>query len=223
MTKSFFRDFHYNPPFAADLQILYQDDDIVVLNKPAGLLTVAGKTPDLADCLERRVSVQFPRATIVHRLDMSTSGVIIMALHPTVHSHISLQFEKRRTSKIYIARLWGHLGQKKGRVDLPLKCDWPNRPRQMVDHDNGRPSQTDWEILAYEGDFTRVKLFPVTGRSHQLRVHMLSLGHPILGDEFYAHDEAFFAVDRLQLHAQSLEIFHPVSGKRMLFEAQCPF
>lgn len=223
MTKSFFRDFKYNPPLSSVLPIVYQDNDVLVLNKPAGLLSVEGKTPDLEDCLESRVVERFSSATIVHRLDMSTSGVIVMALNSKSHSHISLQFEKRKTSKTYIALIWGHLQQQKGRVDLPLKCDWPNRPRQMVDHELGRPSQTDWEVMGYEGNFTRVKLFPLTGRSHQLRVHMLELGHPILGDEFYAHDEAYYAADRLQLHAQCLEIYHPVSGERMVFEAVCPF
>lgn len=194
-----------------------------MLDKPAGLLTVAGKTPDLADCLESRAGAQYQGASIVHRLDMSTSGVIVMARHIEAHRHISLQFERRRTSKTYVARLWGELEQERGCVDLPLKCDWPNRPRQMVDHENGRSARTDWEVMGYEDGMTRVKLFPVTGRSHQLRVHMLTLGHPILGDEFYAHDEAYLAADRLQLHAQDLSLYHPKDGQLMTFTSACPF
>lgn len=225
MEQSFFRDFHYAPPVTPDLPILYRDDDILVLDKPAGLLTVTGKTPDLFDCLESRVREIFPRATVVHRLDMSTSGVIVMALNLPAHRHLSLQFEQRKTSKTYIAHLWGKLTPESGRVDLPMRCDWPNRPRQIIDPEQGRSAQTDWKVLSHDDaqNITRVALSPITGRSHQLRVHMMSLGHPIMGDEFYAHDEAFSAAPRLMLHAWQLTLAHPETGQNMTFEAPCPF
>lgn len=225
MNQSFFRDFHYAPPATPDLPIIHRDDDILVLDKPAGLLTVAGKTPDLFDCLESRVREIFPRATIVHRLDMSTSGVIVMALNLPAHRHLSLQFEQRKTSKTYIAHLWGRLTPESGRVDLPMRCDWPNRPRQIIDHEQGRSAQTNWKVLSYDEAYstTRITLSPITGRSHQLRVHMMSLGHPIIGDEFYAHDEAFAASTRLMLHAWQLTLAHPETLAPMTFEAPCPF
>lgn len=223
MTKSFFRRFEYKPPVFEKLPIIHQDDDIIVLDKPAGLLTVAGKTQDLYDCLECRVQFFFPRATIVHRLDMSTSGIIIMALNMLAHRHLSSQFEHRKTKKTYIADVWGVVGEDQGVIDLPLRCDWENRPRQMVDFEHGRSAQTRWEVMKRAANQTRMALYPITGRSHQLRVHMQSLGHPILGDEFYAHDKAYFSSGRLHLHAKELEITHPFTLQNMMFKADCPF
>lgn len=215
----------YNPPREPDLTILYEDNDLLVLDKPSGLLSVPGKTDDLSDCLENRVKARYPHATTVHRLDMSTSGIVVMALTRAAHRHLSLQFEKRLTKKIYIARVWGHVAEDTGQVDLPLICDWPNRPMQKVDHEQGRPSQTHWRVLEREsGNVTRMALMPVTGRSHQLRVHMLAIGHPILGDEFYAPDEAYFSAPRLQLHAHILEFAHPVRvDEKCRFVSICPF
>ncbi|MDO9127111.1 MAG: pseudouridine synthase, partial [Parvibaculum sp.] len=137
--------------------------------------------------------------------------------------HLGLQFERRKIRKTYVARVWGHLAGESGRVDLPIACDWPNRPKQMVDMEAGRPAQTEWEILAREETATRLRLSPLTGRSHQLRVHMLSLGHPILGDNFYATGEAFAAADRLQLHAETLTLHHPADGTVRTFSVPCPF
>ncbi len=217
-----FKTFVYDPPSDA-LEILYQDDAFLVLNKPSGLLTVPGRKVEHADSLASRAQKQFPQATIVHRLDMDTSGVLIMAMTPDVHRSLSMQFEKRRTRKEYIARVWGHMSQSTGEVDLPLICDWPNRPLQKVDHDQGKKAFTAWKVLEQEEQVTRVALFPKTGRTHQLRVHMAEIGHPILGDDFYANDDAFFAAKRLNLHAYKLMVFHPDDDREMWFEAPVGF
>jgi len=205
------------------LSIVYQDDDLLIVNKPSGLLTVPGKDPKHADCLIARINRVFPTAKIVHRLDMATSGIICLAMHKEAHRNLSIQFQDRKTAKRYIARVFGKLEQETGSVDLPLICDWPNRPKQMVDHDNGKPSLTHFKVLEYEQNATRVELTPITGRSHQLRVHMLSLGHPILGDKLYAHPEAFAMAPRLQLHAEMLTLAHPASGETLVFEAAPEF
>ena len=214
---------NYNPPMTPYLSIVYQDDDLLIVNKPSGLLTVPGKDPKHADCLISRVNRVFPTAKIVHRLDMATSGIICLAMHKEAHRNLSIQFQDRKTAKRYIARVFGKLDQQTGSVDLPLICDWPNRPKQMVDHDNGKPSLTHFKVLEREQNATRVELTPITGRSHQLRVHMLSLGHPILGDKLYAHPEAFAMAPRLQLHAEMLTLAHPVSGETLIFEAAPEF
>ena len=211
------------PPAAGRLDILHADDDIVALAKPTGLLSVPGKSPDLADCVEARVRAAYPSATMVHRLDMATSGVMVAALNRAAHRHLGLQFERRHVKKTYVARVCGAIGRETGTVDLPLRCDWPNRPKQMVDHERGRPATTHWRVLARETKATRVELSPVTGRSHQLRVHMAELGHPILGDEFYAPPPARQAADRLHLHAERLAFFHPADGRWCEFSVPCPF
>ncbi len=195
----------------------------MVVDKPSGLLSVPGKAPEHGDCLEQRARQQFPQSRIVHRLDMDTSGVLVLAMNAKAHRHLGLQFERRHIKKSYIARVWGQLAKDSGTIDLPLICDWPNRPRQMVDHQNGKPSQTCWQVLSHNKNSTRVELTPLTGRSHQLRVHMLSLGHPILGDNIYADEEALAAADRLQLHAQNLTLFHPADGRTCEFHSDCPF
>ena len=214
---------NYNPPLTPYLTILYQDDDLLIVNKPSELLTVPGKDPKHADCLIARVNRVFPTAKIVHRLDMATSGIICLAMNKAAHRHLSMQFQARQTAKRYIARVYGKLAPEAGSVDLPLICDWPNRPKQMVDHNNGKPSLTHFKVLAHEPQATRVELIPITGRSHQLRVHMLSLGHPILGDRLYAHPDALAAAPRLQLHAQMLTLAHPVTEQQLIFEAAPDF
>ncbi|MGX1112568.1 tRNA pseudouridine32 synthase/23S rRNA pseudouridine746 synthase [Pseudoalteromonas sp. MBR-15] len=214
---------NYNPPMTPYLSIVYQDDDLLIVNKPSGLLTVPGKDPKHADCLIARVNRVFPNAKIVHRLDMATSGIICLAMHKEAHRNLSIQFQDRKTAKRYVARVFGKLEQQTGSVDLPLICDWPNRPKQMVDHDKGKPSLTHFKVLEHEAQATRVELTPITGRSHQLRVHMLSLGHPILGDRLYAHSEALALAPRLQLHAEMLSLTHPVSGETLVFEAAPEF
>ena len=146
-----------------------------------------------------------------------------MAMNAKAHRHLGLQFERRKTSKRYIARVWGDVRGEAGAIDLPLSCDWPNRPKQMVDKENGRPALTHWEVIRREESATRLALVPITGRSHQLRVHMLSLGHPIVGDGFYATGPAIAAADRLQLHAESLTLHHPSDGGLITFSDPCPF
>ena len=217
------RKFIYNPPVEPRLSVIYRDDDLLVLDKPSGLLTVPGKAPEHGECLEKRARGTCPEARIVHRLDMDTSGIVVLALNAKAHRHLGLQFERRHIKKTYIARVWGLVEKDNGTIDLPLICDWPNRPRQMVDHERGKSAQTDWQVLARQDNSTRVKLTPLTGRSHQLRVHMLSLGHVILGDNIYADALALAAADRLQLHAQSLILFHPADGRTCEFESKCPF
>ena len=214
---------NYNPPMTPYLSIVYQDDDLLIVNKPSGLLTVPGKDPKHADCLIARVNRVFPNAKIVHRLDMATSGIICLAMHKEAHRNLSIQFQDRKTAKRYVARVFGKLEQQTGSVDLPLICDWPNRPKQMVDHDKGKPSLTHFKVLEHEAQATRVELTPITRRSHQLRVHMLSLGHPILGDRLYAHSEALALAPRLQLHAEMLSLTHPASDEKMVFEAAPEF
>ena len=221
-------DFIYQPPMTPYIEIVYQDNDIVVLNKSSGLLSVPGRLPEHKDCLQNRVQRVLPTATIVHRLDMATSGLIIMALNKPAHVAISRQFEQRKTKKNYIARVFGHIENQQGSVDLPLICDWPNRPKQKVDHENGKQSLTHYQVLAYSGvssedESTLVELTPITGRSHQLRVHMLALGHPILGDRLYAHEQALTVSPRLQLHAKTLSLTHPVTDEVLRFMAPCPF
>lgn len=216
-------DFIYRPPMTPYLDIVYQDDDLVVLNKSSGLLTVPGRLPEHQDCLENRVKLVLPSATIVHRLDMATSGLVIMALNKPAHVHISRQFEQRKVGKKYRARIYGHLENDTGEVDLPLICDWPNRPKQKVCHEHGKPSKTGYALLSKEEETSLVELTPITGRSHQLRVHMLSLGHPIIGDRLYAHDQALALSDRLQLHAYTIRFYHPVTNDIIALEAPCPF
>ncbi|PIW30654.1 MAG: RNA pseudouridine synthase [Rhodobacterales bacterium CG15_BIG_FIL_POST_REV_8_21_14_020_59_13] len=215
--------FVYTPPLKGELPVIFADDHILVLDKPSGLLTVPGNHPDRADCLESRSREVFPTARIVHRLDMDTSGVIVLGLTIPAHADLGRQFEKRQTMKRYIARVWGEMPKAAGRVEQPIITDWPNRPRQMIDHARGRPAITDWRVLGIEGGHSRVELVPLTGRSHQLRVHMAHLEHPVLGDNFYAHAAARAASARLCLHAQSLGLRHPVTGEEMAFESAVPF
>ncbi len=211
----------YEPP-TGPLDVIHEDHEILVINKPAGLLSVPGRGEHLADCLLTRVQAVFPQALLVHRLDRDTSGLIVFGLSPHAQRNLSSQFEKRTTKKTYVARVWGKLEPKSGTVDLPLIVDWPNRPRQMVDHENGKQAITDWRVLRSGENATRVRLMPRTGRSHQLRVHMLGLGHPILGDPFYATGEAR-EFPRLMLHSEELRLSHPDGGEGMRFRAKAPF
>jgi tRNA pseudouridine32 synthase/23S rRNA pseudouridine746 synthase len=214
-------DFVYNPP-DVPLEILFQDDQIIVANKPSGLLSVPGKLEGRADCLVSRLQAAHWDTLLVHRLDCDTSGVMIFARTKQAQGFLGQEFEKRRAKKTYVARVWGHLTPDAGHVDLPLCADWPNRPRQMVDHVNGRPAQTDWKIIDRDAETTRVRLFPLTGRSHQLRVHMLAMGCPILGDPIYATGKAR-EFPRLMLHAESLTLHHPATQQLVTFTAPCPF
>jgi len=211
----------YNPP-QDPLEVLHEDHEILVVNKPAGLLSVPGKGAHLADCLLTRAQEAFPTALLVHRLDRDTSGVMVFGLSPHAQRHLGLQFEKRQVKKTYVARVWGQLSPKSGTVDLPLTVDWPNRPRQKVCHETGREAVTDWRVLRQNAGESRVRLMPRTGRSHQLRMHMLAMGHPILGDPLYATGAAA-QHPRLMLHSEELRLRHPDGGAGMRFRAKPPF
>lgn len=211
----------YSPP-NDPLDVLYEDGHIVVVNKPSGLLSVPGRGEHLADCLLTRVQAAFPDALLVHRLDRDTSGVMVFALTAHAQRSLSMQFEKRSTKKTYVARVSGKIAEKQGSIDLPLIVDWPNRPLQKVCHDTGKPALTDWRVMKVGGGETRVRLSPKTGRSHQLRVHMLAIGHVILGDPLYATGEDL-EYPRLMLHSEELRLNHPENGKGMSFRAKAPF
>ena len=211
----------YAPP-DVPLDVLHDDAEMLVVDKPTGLLSVPGKGEHLADCLLSRVQAVWPHALLVHRLDRDTSGVMVFGLTPHAQRFLSRQFELRAAKKTYIARVWGRLSPKTGRVDLPLIVDWPNRPRQHVNFETGKPAVTDWRVLRDSETESRVRLMPKTGRSHQLRVHMMELGHPILGDPFYATGPAR-DFERLMLHSEELRIKHPDSGRMMRFRASAPF
>ena len=215
-------DFAYTPP-ADPPRILHHDHELLVVDKQPGLLSVPGKGEDRADCLIARLAGIFPEVLLVHRLDLDTSGVMVFALTRHAQRHLGLQFEHRQVKKAYVARLAGRLEPATGTVDAPLIVDWPNRPRQMIHHARGRPAQTDWRVIRAGDAETRVRLHPLTGRSHQLRVHMASLGHPILGDPLYAEGPARDDHPRLMLHAESLRLRHPDGGRHMTFSAPAPF
>ena len=212
----------YKPP-RDPLHILHEDQHVIVLVKPAGLLSVPGRGLEMADCLLSRLQAVFPTTLLVHRLDRDTSGVMVFAQSSHAQRLLSMQFEKRQVKKTYVARVAGRLTPEIGCVDLPLIVDWPNRPRQMVCRATGKPALTEWRVMNYAlsngVEETRVRLYPKTGRSHQLRVHMLALGHVILGDPIYAYGVAS-TYPRLMLHSEELQFNHPESGQRVKFCAK---
>lgn len=214
----------YSPPAHTGLDIVYVDKYLIVVNKPTGLLSVPGRGDDKGDCQVSRVQAEFPDALIVHRLDMDTSGLLILARGEAMHRNLSKLFHDREVDKRYLAVVGGQLAEPEGEVNLPLIVDWPNRPRQKVDFELGRPSLTRYRALAYDAasHTTRVELEPVTGRSHQLRVHMMTLGHPILGDDLYGGEFATRA-DRLLLHAMDLALPHPANKRPLQFHRDAPF
>ncbi|TRD15631.1 RluA family pseudouridine synthase [Palleronia caenipelagi] len=211
----------YTPP-TDPLDYLHVDEDLIAVVKPDGLLSVPGRGPHLADCLIARIADDYPDVLLVHRLDRDTSGVMIFARTAPAQRHLGLQFEKRQTRKVYEALVLGHVEGHEGRIDLPLCVDWENRPLQHVNHEKGRPAQTDWRVMEHLPGLTRMELTPLTGRSHQLRVHMLELGHPILGDTLYATTPDGKA-ERMMLHARALDLRHPTGGAWMEFRAPTPF
>lgn len=208
-----------------DIIYLYEDEDIVAVSKPAWLLSVPGRGEDKIDSVAYRVQQKYPDAKTVHRLDWATSGVIIMALNADAHRHLNKQFADRKTQKRYIAIVAGLVENDEQMIDLPLRCDWENRPRQIVDWHQGKPSQTlaTVDYRDAEKQQTRLLLKPITGRSHQLRVHCQQLGHPIIGDQLYAPPRWQAVSSRLLLHAEWLQVFHPVSGKVIEFYDESPF
>jgi tRNA pseudouridine32 synthase/23S rRNA pseudouridine746 synthase len=204
-------------------ELVFLDDTLIVVNKPAGLPSVPGRAEGLQDCMASRVLALADDALVVHRLDMATSGLLVFARGKAAQRHLSQAFAQREVGKLYVAVVAGQLAQDSGEIDLPLITDWPNRPRQKVDFEAGKPSQTRYRVLSRAALDTRVELEPLTGRSHQLRVHLLALGHPILGDTLYAPPQALARAGRLMLHAQSLELLHPVSHTPMRFDSAAPF
>ena len=213
------------------VDILHADEALLVLRKPSGLLSVPGRGPDKHDALSIRVQQLFPDALIVHRLDMATSGLMLMARGLAAQRTLGAAFELRRITKRYEAvvdGLWSHPPDSTsgwGLIDLPIRLDWPRRPLSIVDPVDGKPSQTRWQVLQRDtlAQTTRLTLAPITGRSHQLRVHLAAMGHAILGDALYAAEPAQQAASRLLLHACSLELAHPVSGAPLRFDAPAPF
>jgi tRNA pseudouridine32 synthase/23S rRNA pseudouridine746 synthase len=195
---------------------VYIDDHLLVLDKPSGLLSVPGRTEP--DCLSARAQAEWPDARVVHRLDQATSGLFVMARGAEAQRRLGLAFEKRRVHKTYVAVVEGRVRADEGEITLPLIVDWPNRPRQVVDAVNGRPAQTFWRVLARTDARSLVELRPVTGRSHQLRVHLQAIGHPIVGDDLYGH-----AGPRLLLHATALDLPHPAEDRRLELHSLAPF
>ena len=214
----------YNPPQEPWLDLVYRDDYIAVVNKPSGLLSVPGNQPQYYDSAMSRVKEKYGFCEPAHRLDMATSGILLFALSKAADRELKRQFREREPKKYYQALVWGHVEQDHGVVELPLICDWENRPRQKICFEQGKRAVTFYDVLQrYPNNTTRVKLTPITGRSHQLRLHMLALGHPILGDKFYAHPQAKELSPRLCLHAESLQIQHPITGETMEFTAPVGF
>ena len=214
----------YNPPQEPWLDLVYRDDYIAVVNKPSGLLSVPGNQPQYYDSAMSRVKEKYGFCEPAHRLDMATSGILLFALSKAADRELKRQFREREPKKYYQALVWGHVEQDHGVVELPLICDWENRPRQKICFERGKRAVTFYDVLQrYPNNTTRVKLTPITGRSHQLRLHMLALGHPILGDKFYAHPQAKALSPRLCLHAESLQIQHPITGETMEFIAPVGF
>ncbi|WP_027857032.1 pseudouridine synthase [Marinobacterium jannaschii] len=205
------------------IEVLYSDSSLVVVNKPCDMLSVPGRGPDKQDCLIKRIQQQFPTARIVHRLDYATSGVMVLALSAASHRALSIAFQNRQTDKAYQAVVAGEVRESHGEIELPLICDWEKRPLQKVCYEHGKAALTRWQRLDSEAGNSRLKLIPVTGRSHQLRVHSLEMGHPIIGDRFYAPPEIQQQSPRLLLHAEYLQFPHPDSGEAISIEAPCPF
>lgn len=207
------------------LNVIYKDDRLLAIDKPVGLLSVPGIGPEKVDSLATRAAAEFPGARIVHRLDRDTSGVILLACDPESHRELSRQFHDRETIKKYVAIVDGVMKEDSGRIDLPMRKDMDprNAPRQVIDHAEGRRAITDWWVAERRPDRTRLLLQPLTGRSHQLRLHLKMIGHPILGDDLYAPARVLAMADRLMLHAWTLTIVHPGTASLMTFEAPAPF
>ena len=213
-------DFEYRPPTVPWLTKIYQDRDMVVIDKPSGLLSIPGRVH--SDSALRRVSEEHAHAYAVHRLDMDTSGLMVIALRRKAEADLQRQFRLREVHKRYVALVWGHVDREKGVVEEPLLRVPGQPPRSVVDSVHGRPARTEFQVVGREGECTRVELRPLTGRSHQLRVHMLSLGHPIVGDRFYGPTRKA-SPERLHLHAQKIGFKHPYSGEPLEFESLPPF
>jgi tRNA pseudouridine32 synthase/23S rRNA pseudouridine746 synthase len=206
-----------------NVTILFQDFDIIIVDKDPNLLSVPGRGVEKLDSVYHRLTLQFEEVHIVHRLDMATSGIMVFARHKEALCHIQQQFQHRQTEKSYQAIIAGRLTPTEGAINLPMRCDWPNRPKQMVCYEFGKKSLTRWRVMKYYKNSTRVELIPITGRSHQLRIHCNALGHPILGDDLYGTTESQAATKHLCLHAQSLSFTHPSTLERLTFTSSAAF
>ncbi len=205
----------------SSIPILYRDPHLLVVNKPTLLLSVPGRAEDNKDSLVLRLQHNgYPEALIVHRLDWETTGLMVLARSPASHAALSRLFRERQVQRRYQALCWGELDSARGQIELPMRYDPPTKPRQVIDHLHGKPALTFWRRLQCQAGFSLVELTPHTGRSHQLRVHLNSMGHPILGDPLYAHPPALNACSRLCLHATELAFAHPASGQLLSFS--CP-
>lgn len=204
-------------------EIVFQDDYLLVLDKPSGLLAVPGRGPDLQDCLSARVQAVYPAALVVHRLDRDTSGLMLMALDLTTQRALNHQFAQRQVEKRYVAMVHGRPSTAEGVIDLPMCKDFDRPPCHKIDPIAGRPARTGWRLLASHGDRSRLEVSPETGRSHQIRLHLATLGLPILGDNLYAHAEARAMSSRLCLHATELTLLHPVTHTWCNWKSECPF
>lgn len=209
------------------IEIVYQDHDIVVISKPSGLLSVPGRLKENFDSVASRLQALFCEVHIVHRLDMDTSGLMVVALNKQAHRDLSIQFQDRKTEKKYQAVVLGNLLEEEGEINLPIMTDWPNRPLQKVDFEQGKPSQTLYKVLEHFQQcgkvVNRVDLTPITGRSHQLRIHLSEIGHPIVGCSFYGNEQSTTLATRLLLHARQLGFTHPISLEYLLFDSVVPF
>jgi len=213
------------PKCDKEIEILYQDECLLVINKPEFLLSVPGRAPENKDCVISRLQADFPNAVMVHRLDLDTSGILIVPIRRDAMSHIARQFQERSIEKEYEAIVWGAVNSKYGSISLPIKPDWQNRPKQCIDFEQGKQALTHYERLDFnsEKQQTRLALKPITGRSHQLRIHCKEIKHPIIGCDMYAHEAALAASPRLLLHGRYISFIHPLSNKRMFVESQAPF
>ena len=204
------------------VDVLYKDDRIVAIDKPHGLLSVPGRGADKQDCASARVQSRFAGARVVHRLDCHTSGVMLMALDKACQAELGRQFHDRVVTKEYVAVVEGDVNGQQGVIDLPVRCDIENRPRQIIDHVHGKRAVTRWKLISRQDQYARLALFPITGRTHQLRVHCASMGAPIVGDLLYGSDAAALQ-ERMLLHAYRLAFDHPDDGRRITIESACDF
>ena len=205
------------------LKILFEDEQLLVVDKPAGLLSVRGRGPDKQDSVQSRAEAQYPQALVVHRLDCATSGLMLMAKTKAAQAALSQQFRDRQVEKEYCAITYGPCPETAGQIEFPLTVDWPQRPRQKICYATGKPAQTLFQRIHREAELNRVLLFPITGRSHQLRVHTMAMGMAIVGDQLYASPVVAAMSPRLLLHASKLHCTHPLSGRPLRYQSEVPF
>ena len=213
------------PACHEEIEILYQDEHLLLINKPTALLTLSGKHPLNKDSVHFRLVKDFPTATMLHRLDFGTTGILIVALNKEINAHIGKQFQARTVTKTYTAMLHGHLSEDEGCIDIPIAKDKENFPLQKICYETGKEAVSNYQVIErlQKSFATRVTFKPVSGRTHQLRIHSQAIGHPILGCALYDTDEAFFMAKRLMLHATDIEFEHPVTGERIKGLSPCPF